>query len=73
MFRWAEIRGRLLDTSSDGADDHIERLSQRYFGGPYRNPKVNRLIIRVEPLRVRGYESGQPWDVSAAAESGTPT
>ncbi len=64
MFRWAEVQGRLLDTTSEDADLHIERLSQRYVGGPYRNPKVNRLIIRIEPLRVRGHEAGQPWDVS---------
>jgi PPOX class probable F420-dependent enzyme len=64
MFRWVQIQGRLAGTTSEGADDHIEHLSQRYTGGPYRNPKVDRLIIRVNPERVAGYESGQPWDVS---------
>ena len=64
MFRWAQIQFRLVDTQQEGADDHIERLSQRYLGGPYRNPKIDRLIVRVEPLRITGHESGQPWDVS---------
>ncbi len=64
MFRWAQIQGRLVDTSTEGADDHIEHLSQRYLGGPYRNPKVDRLIVRIAPERVTGYESGQPWDVT---------
>jgi PPOX class probable F420-dependent enzyme len=64
MFRWAQIQGRLAGTSTEGADEHIDRLSHRYQGGPYRNPKVDRLIIRIEPERVTGYESGQPWDVS---------
>jgi PPOX class probable F420-dependent enzyme len=73
MFRWAQVQGRLLDTTSEGADDHIERLSQRYLGGPYRNPKVDRLIIRIEPLAVRGYESGQAWDVSTESGSGAGT
>ncbi len=58
------IQGRLVDTSTEGADDHIEHLSQRYLGGPYRNPKVDRLIVRIAPERVTGYESGQPWDVT---------
>ncbi|HEY3060568.1 MAG TPA: PPOX class F420-dependent oxidoreductase [Chloroflexota bacterium] len=62
MFRWAEIHGRLLDTTAEGADDHIERLSQRYFGRPYPNPKVDRLIVRIVPERMRGGEMRQPWD-----------
>jgi len=64
MFRWAQLQGRLVDTSLEGGDDHIERLSQRYTGGPYRNPKVDRLIVRIDPERVTGMESGQPWDVT---------
>jgi PPOX class probable F420-dependent enzyme len=65
MFRWAQIECRFIDTSADGADDHIERLSQRYTGGPYRNPKVDRLIVRLSPERVAGFESGQAWDVTS--------
>jgi PPOX class probable F420-dependent enzyme len=65
MFRWAQIQGRLADTDAGGGDDHIEHLSQRYTGGPYRNPKVDRLIVRIEPDRITGMESGQPWDVTS--------
>ncbi len=64
MFRWAQIQGRLAGTDLAGGDEHIERLSQRYTGGPYRNPKVDRMIIKVDPERVTGWESGQPWDVA---------
>jgi hypothetical protein len=64
MWRWAQIQGRLAGTSTEGADDHIERLSQRYTGRPYRNPKIDRLIVCIEPTRVTGMESGQAWDVS---------
>jgi PPOX class probable F420-dependent enzyme len=66
MFRWAQIQGRFAASTTEGADDHIEHLSQRYTGGPYRNPKVDRLIVRVDPERVTGFESGTPWDVTAA-------
>ena len=65
MFRHVQIQGRLADWTTEGADDHIEHLSQRYLGGPYRNPKIDRLIIRIEPERISGMESGQPWDVSS--------
>jgi PPOX class probable F420-dependent enzyme len=64
MFRWAQIQGRLVGSTADGADEHIEHLSHRYTGGPYRNPKIDRLIVWVEPERVMGFESGTPWDVA---------
>jgi PPOX class probable F420-dependent enzyme len=64
MFRWAQIQGRLASTAFEGADDHIERLSQRYFGRSYPNPKIERMILRIDPERVSGHEGGQPWDVS---------
>jgi PPOX class probable F420-dependent enzyme len=65
MFRHAQIQGRLADRTAEGADDHIEHLAQRYLGGPYPNPKVDRLIVRIDPERVTGFENGQPWDVTA--------
>ena len=64
MFRWARIEGKLAGTSVEGADEHIDRLSMRYIGRPYQNPKVDRLIIRIDPTRVSGGENRQPWDVT---------
>jgi PPOX class probable F420-dependent enzyme len=64
MFRWAQIQGRLVGSTADDADEHIEHLSRRYTGGPYRNPKIDRLIVRIEPERVMGFESGVAWDVT---------
>ena len=64
MFRWVEIEGRPAGENAEGGDDHIEHLSQRYTGRAYQGPKIDRLIILVDPVRVSGYESGQPWDVS---------
>jgi PPOX class probable F420-dependent enzyme len=64
MFRWVQIHGRLLNTTAEGADDHIDRLAQRYFGGPYPNPKIDRLIVRIEPEQIRGGEMREPWDVA---------
>jgi PPOX class probable F420-dependent enzyme len=64
MFRWVEVLGRVIDMTLEGGDEHIERLSLRYTGGAYRGPKVDRMIVRIDPYRVRGGESGQPWDVS---------
>jgi PPOX class probable F420-dependent enzyme len=66
MFRFARIEGRLAEATTEGADEHIERLSRRYTGGPYAGPKVDRLIIKVEPTAVSGGEMRQPWDVEAS-------
>jgi PPOX class probable F420-dependent enzyme len=30
-----QIRGRVIELRTDGAVDHIEKLSQQYNGGPY--------------------------------------
>lgn len=62
-FRWAQLQGRMSDTTFDGADEHIDRLSRRYTGGPYRFPKVDRMIIRVDIERVTGGENREAWDV----------
>jgi PPOX class probable F420-dependent enzyme len=67
MFRHALVHGRLIGVSVKGADGHIERLAHRYTGGPYRGPKPDRLIVRVEPTAITGGEGGQPWDVTESA------
>jgi PPOX class probable F420-dependent enzyme len=33
--RYHAVRGRILEMTTEGAEDHIEELSQRYTGGPY--------------------------------------
>jgi PPOX class probable F420-dependent enzyme len=33
--RYFQIRGRVIDTTTEGGADHIEMLSQKYMGQPY--------------------------------------
>lgn len=33
--RYFAIRGRVVDMTTEGGTEHIEKLSQRYFGTPY--------------------------------------
>jgi PPOX class probable F420-dependent enzyme len=35
LFLYHELRGRLIASTTEGAVDHIEQLSQRYLGKPY--------------------------------------
>jgi PPOX class probable F420-dependent enzyme len=52
---YVEIRGRVVATTTDGAADHIEALSQRYTGRPYvpYGPDQVRVLLTIEPDRVR--------------------
>lgn len=55
MFRWLKVRGRLVETTTKGADEHIDRLSLRYTGNPkYQNrqPGEERIMLKVEPVKV---------------------
>lgn len=53
--RYYAIRGRVLDVTSDGATDHIEKLSQRYLGTPYPwfgGRDQTRLILTIEAQKI---------------------
>jgi PPOX class probable F420-dependent enzyme len=54
-YRYSEIRGRVVGTVTGAeAREHIDRLSEKYMGGPYANPiKTERVILQIEPERVR--------------------
>ena len=52
-YSFVEVRGKVVGTiGGQEARDHIDALSQRYFGRPYRNQiKSERVILKIEPLR----------------------
>jgi len=54
-YRYSEIRGRVVGTVTGAeAREHIDRLAEKYTGGPYANPIVTeRVILQIEPERVR--------------------
>ncbi|HEX4724504.1 MAG TPA: TIGR03618 family F420-dependent PPOX class oxidoreductase [Pseudonocardiaceae bacterium] len=50
------IRGRVVDITTDGAAEHIEKLSQRYNGGPYPwygGRDQVRVLLTIEADRIR--------------------
>jgi general stress protein 26 len=53
MYRFAEIQVRLLESRDEGGREHIEALSYRYTGGPYRATDQQRFILKLEPTDVR--------------------
>jgi len=52
-YSFAEVRGHVVETiGGQEARDHIDELSQRYFGRPYRNRITSeRVILKIEPDR----------------------
>ena len=53
--RYFQVRGRVLEITTEGAVDHIEALAQRYTGGPYPwygGRDQVRVILVIEPDRI---------------------
>ena len=49
------VRGRVVEMTTEGADEHIDALSSRYIDEdpyPFRQPGEERLIVRIEPEKV---------------------
>jgi PPOX class probable F420-dependent enzyme len=54
------VRGQALSVTADGAADHIEKLAQRYLGGPYPwygGRVQTRLLITIEAHKISGTAS----------------
>ncbi|MCX6046901.1 MAG: PPOX class F420-dependent oxidoreductase [Chloroflexi bacterium] len=55
--RYFQVRGRVVNVTTDGAVDHIEKLAQKYLGTPYPwfgGRDQVRVIIVIEPEKVSG-------------------
>src|SRR5690242_19779028 len=56
-YHYLEIRGKVVDITQEGADDHINKLAKKYLGKdvyPYRQPGEVRVLYRVRPEHVHG-------------------
>ncbi len=55
MFNYVEVRGEVVDTvGGQEARDHIDKVNDKYLGGPYTFPiQTERVILKVAPRRVR--------------------
>ena len=49
------IRGRVLDKTKKGAEEHNNKVSVKYLGttsNPHRQPGIGRILVKIEPERV---------------------
>lgn len=55
-YRAAFIRGRVVEITPEGAEDHIDRMAQKYTGAeryPDRRPDRPRLLLYIEAEHIR--------------------
>ena len=61
MYRFAQVQGRLVETTTEGADEHVNQLSMRYLGRPYQRMRSQqRVKIQIEPVRITGTIDWEP-------------
>jgi PPOX class probable F420-dependent enzyme len=54
-YRYLEIRGKVEEISQNGADEHINKLSQKYLGKPeypFRKPGEVRVVYKIAPQKI---------------------
>ena len=53
-YRYLEVRGTVAERTEQGADAHIDHLSQKYLGKayPFRQPGEQRVLYRIKPEHV---------------------
>jgi PPOX class probable F420-dependent enzyme len=54
-YRYLEVRGRIVERTHAGADQHIDAMAKKYLGQdkyPFRQPNEVRVIYKVQPEHV---------------------
>jgi PPOX class probable F420-dependent enzyme len=59
--RWIEVRGNVVEVTPIGAEDHADKLAQRYMGKQHfygdvlsfeQKQKETRVIVKIEPIKI---------------------
>jgi PPOX class probable F420-dependent enzyme len=56
-FNMVSIQGKVIERTTEGADEHLKRLAKKYLGiGKYyyRKPSHKRIIIKIQPEKIMG-------------------
>ena len=51
-YRYLEVRGRVVERTLEGADDHINKMAKKYLDKdvyPFRQPGEQRVIFKIAP------------------------
>ena len=53
-YRYLEVRGKVVEITEAGADDHINRMAKKYISKdvyPWKRPGEVRVLYKVQPLK----------------------
>ena len=56
-YRYASVRGEVVEMTHEGADAHIDRMAKKYLGQdtyPFRSANEQHLLVKIAPQRVSG-------------------
>jgi PPOX class probable F420-dependent enzyme len=56
-YRYVEIRGRVVEATENGADEHINKMAKKYLGQdvyPYRKPGEVRVLYKIKVEKTSG-------------------
>jgi PPOX class probable F420-dependent enzyme len=54
-YHMVTVRGRVVEQTNEGADEHVDKLAKKYLGVekyPLRSPNEKRVIIKIKPERI---------------------
>ncbi|MCA9578369.1 MAG: PPOX class F420-dependent oxidoreductase [Myxococcales bacterium] len=57
-YRMLSVRGEVVEITTDGAEEHIDKLAMKYMGVesyPFRTPEERRVRYIIKPTRVNTY------------------
>jgi len=60
-YAFASVRGRVVEITSEGAEEHIDKLARKYLGRdryPWRQPGERRIILKIAPEHVSSMGAG---------------
>ena len=55
LYSMITIKGRVVDQTTDGADEHIDKLAKRYLNAeryPAHSSNVKRIILKIKPEKI---------------------
>ena len=54
-YHMVSIRGKVTDITTNGAEEHIDKLAKRYFGMdkyPRRSPDEQRILLKIKAEKI---------------------
>ena len=55
FFRYAIVKGTIVERRHEGADEHIDAMAKKYIGAdkyPWHQPGQTRVILRIKPDQI---------------------